>query len=147
VLLISETEISGFIATEKDESIEEITEETKNSNKLKVAPTGGVPIETAQAYMFYLGEFVMTKAGTIKAGKFYVYNPSFTANPSIQGSAPLYARLMVVEEKQEVSTAISEMGNTSDIVDSWYTLDGRRLNGKPSKQGLYLQNGRKMVIQ
>ena len=31
--------------------------------------------------------------------------------------------------------------------DTWYNLSGRKLNGKPTKKGLYIQNGRKVVIQ
>lgn len=29
----------------------------------------------------------------------------------------------------------------------WYMLDGRRLNGTPSRKGLYINNGKKMVIR
>lgn len=31
--------------------------------------------------------------------------------------------------------------------DYWYTLDGRRLNGKPSRAGVYINNGIKVVIK
>lgn len=30
---------------------------------------------------------------------------------------------------------------------SWYTLDGRRLSGKPAKSGVYVNNGKKIVIK
>lgn len=29
--------------------------------------------------------------------------------------------------------------------ESWYTLDGRRLNGHPTKKGLYVKNGKKII--
>ena len=29
----------------------------------------------------------------------------------------------------------------------WYSLDGRRLNGRPTQGGVYLNNGRKVVIR
>lgn len=29
----------------------------------------------------------------------------------------------------------------------WYTLDGRRLSGEPTRKGIYLNNGRKVVIK
>ena len=51
-------------------------------------------------------------------------------------------------------------GETTGIVDiehgtlniehsagSWYSLDGRKLDGKPTKKGLYINNGRKVVIK
>ena len=31
--------------------------------------------------------------------------------------------------------------------DAWYSLDGRKLNGKPTKKGLYINNGKKVVIK
>ena len=31
--------------------------------------------------------------------------------------------------------------------DSWYDLQGRRLSGKPARKGLYLQNGKKVVMK
>ena len=31
--------------------------------------------------------------------------------------------------------------------DTWYDLSGRRLNGKPTQKGLYINNGRKVVIK
>lgn len=30
---------------------------------------------------------------------------------------------------------------------TWFTLDGQRLNGKPTAKGLYINNGRKVVIK
>jgi hypothetical protein len=30
---------------------------------------------------------------------------------------------------------------------AWYTLDGRRLNAKPTQRGVYIHNGKKMVIK
>ena len=31
--------------------------------------------------------------------------------------------------------------------DAWYTIDGVRLNGKPTTKGLYIHNGRKVVVK
>ena len=36
----------------------------------------------------------------------------------------------------------SEECNATD----WYTLDGRKLDGKPTKKGIYVKNGRKVVL-
>ena len=30
---------------------------------------------------------------------------------------------------------------------AWYNLDGRKLNGKPSQKGIYINNGRKVIIK
>ena len=31
--------------------------------------------------------------------------------------------------------------------DAWYTLDGRRLNGRPTQRGVYVNNRKKVVIK
>ena len=47
------------------------------------------------------------------------------------------------------TTAIGEIDTTTGEVtfDGWYTLDGVRLDGKPSKSGLYINNGKKVAIK
>ena len=44
------------------------------------------------------------------------------------------------------TTGISTVGNISET-DGWYSLDGRKLDGKPTKEGLYINNGKKVVIK
>lgn len=36
---------------------------------------------------------------------------------------------------------------TPDGEESWYTIEGRRLTGKPTTRGIYINNGRKIVIK
>lgn len=148
VLLLSEGDNSGFLAEEKDESTEEISIGTVNSNQLKVAPSDGVSVKTAEVYMFYLGEFVLTKAGTIKVGNFYVHNPNFTDNSIAQPSEARSILRMVIEEDPTDIAEYPTIENTPAVADDvWYTLDGRRLPEKPTKRGLYIQNGRKKFIK
>ena len=146
VLLLTESQASGFLAAEKDESTPAVSVGTVNSNLLKVAPTEGVPVKTAEVYMFYLGEFVLTQAGTVKAGRFYVHNPNYTNTPNAPASAPARRSLMIVKEE---TTGIADLPQTENKFadDAWYTMDGRRLNGKPAKAGLYIHQGQKRVIK
>ena len=37
--------------------------------------------------------------------------------------------------------------NSDHSAGTWYSLDGRRLNGKPTAKGLYIHNGKKVVIK
>lgn len=37
--------------------------------------------------------------------------------------------------------------NVEYSVDAWYSLDGRKLQGKPSQKGLYIHNGKVVVIK
>ena len=149
VLMLSATNIKGFLASSKPaESVDHIsgiTAETENSNLLKVAPEGGVTVEDAQVYMFYQGEFVLTKEGTISEGKFYLNNPNYTATSNPAGSRSVL-RFVVGDDTGIIDIEMSEDSRTASGNDAWYSLDGRRLSGRPTKQGLYIWNGRKTVI-
>lgn len=54
-------------------------------------------------------------------------------------------------EEDEVITGIEELTHTSDLSpltsDTWFTLDGRPLNGKPSVKGVYIYKGKKVIIK
>ncbi|MBR6828656.1 MAG: leucine-rich repeat domain-containing protein [Prevotella sp.] len=54
------------------------------------------------------------------------------------------ARLTMVFD--ENVTGIKNTVLTSEA-DAWYTLDGQRLSGKPTKRGMYINNGNKVVIK
>ena len=47
---------------------------------------------------------------------------------------------------QGVTTPLSNRRGAWDDA-SWYTLDGRRLSGKPSRAGIYINNGVKVIIK
>ena len=45
-------------------------------------------------------------------------------------------------------TGIKTMADVrGPMSDAWYTIDGRRLSGKPTQKGLYIINGKKVVIK
>ena len=35
----------------------------------------------------------------------------------------------------------------SQMSDAWYTLDGRKLQGEPTTKGVYVKNGKIVVIK
>ena len=49
------------------------------------------------------------------------------------------------EQTGIVGATLNDKGQM--INDKWYSLDGRRLSGKPTQKGLYINNGRKVVIK
>jgi hypothetical protein len=146
VLLLSESEATGFVVSEKDEEIDDISEGSVNSNLLKMAPTEGVPVETAEVYMFYQGEFVLTKAGTITEGKFYLYNPNYTDTSADPGASPARGVLQIVEEETGISDALHQMNNDPSL-ENCYDLQGRRIDSHKLPKGLFIQNGRKVIVK
>ena len=47
---------------------------------------------------------------------------------------------------EELSISPAEIKEITDKAGAWYTIDGVRLSSKPTKKGLYIHNGRKVVI-
>ena len=43
--------------------------------------------------------------------------------------------------------SVHDSGFTVNGSDVWYTLDGRRLNGKPTRAGVYINKGKKVAIK
>ena len=43
--------------------------------------------------------------------------------------------------------SISKESGSQGASTGWFTLDGRRLDGKPSRAGVYINNGNKVVIK
>ena len=39
------------------------------------------------------------------------------------------------------------MKTTEPNGESWYDMNGRRLQGKPARKGIYILNGKKVVIK
>ena len=59
------------------------------------------------------------------------------------------ARSFILDFGEGDVTSISTTNYTNDTNsgNELYTLDGRRLQGKPAQKGVYIQNGRKIVIR
>ena len=49
-------------------------------------------------------------------------------------------------EETTAIVSVSEESGSQGAVTGWYTLDARRLNGQPTTKGLYIHNGRKVLI-
>ena len=52
------------------------------------------------------------------------------------------ARMLFDEE----TTEIKFLDDSKDVITPWFSLDGRRLGGKPTQKGLYIRNGKKVVV-
>ena len=161
VLMLRNAEVMGFLASEKPAEIPEITAETKNSNLLYESYKG-LEVDAAQVYMLYLGEFVLTKAGTFNGGgNFYLYNPNYkiepdpepTPEPDEPSSGESRGVLQIIIEEwddQDETTGIDDLKNEKTEewkLTGWYSLDGRRLSGKPTKGGIYIHKGQKIYIK
>ena len=62
---------------------------------------------------------------------------------------PARSLTMVFDEASgiESAEADSSLFTRHSSLSSWFTLDGRRLQGKPTAPGIYVNNGKKVVIK
>lgn len=59
-----------------------------------------------------------------------------------------YARYRILIFDDSEPTSIHDVPFTShDGMDAWFSLDGRRLSGKPTRHGVYINQGRKVVVK
>ena len=142
VLLLGDANTEGFTLKPYNGTTVPIGED----NLLKQSD-GSVAVTTPDYYIFYEGAFVLSMWGegkTMKNGKFYVHPTESSSSP-----APAYAGLRLVRDGTTMVDAIVDNSDFSNqqYPEEWYTLDGQKLNKKPSRKGLYILNGQKVVIK
>ena len=68
------------------------------------------------------------------------------ANKAFIPESASSARGFSIEFEGDDATGIRTMNNVSIDSDNWYSLDGRKFSSKPSQRGIYINNGKKVVI-
>jgi hypothetical protein len=56
-------------------------------------------------------------------------------------------RFLPINDLMNSTTGIETISNVVMSHDNYYHIDGRKVDGKPTKKGLYITNGRKVVIK
>ena len=105
-----------------------------NASDTKI--TEGYNYAYGSSYGLYNGEFVLIDTDNGIAANRCLLNVGGT------NSAPV---LTIGTEMTSLSPVPSPSREGSS--QGWYTLDGRKLNGKPTQKGIYVNGGRKVVIK
>ena len=88
------------------------------------------------------GFYKLSASGTIGANKAYLTYGSPAQEEPV--GAPAFFSF-------DNTTGIVEMRNEGNEGNGenaiWYDLNGRRLQGKPAQKGLYIVNGKKVIIK
>ena len=131
VLLYSEKfDDDDFRTTPTDEK-----GETTSSQLVPVTEEKGHEVVLGGVYLLYNDVFYLSQAGTIPQGGVYLPKPVFKTRSALTIGS-------------DDTTAISHLSSrTSHLTESWYGLDGRRLNGKPTAKGVYVNGGKKYIIK
>ena len=109
------------------------------TNLLKVASTTVQPV-AYQDYALYKDAFILYGGGTLASGKV------FLPLPQSSKSRPA-TRSIVIDGDDTTGMSEALSVESEESAGDWYDLQGRRLEGKPLKRGLYIHNGQKTVIK
>ena len=93
-------------------------------------------VSNREGYVLFKDEFVLVYAGTLPAGK--VFLPA-------KGSYGALTRGIVFEG--EGTTLLRGVNRGGMSSESWYDMQGRQFEQKPTKKGLYIHHGQKVVIK
>ena len=111
----------------------------QNASDWDLGTDSNILNETKKVWVLVRDKFVRSMSGTLKANKCYLelsgstpvsFSPELNLNPILTG----------------IETPI-ESRNDKRVVSEWYTLDGRKIQGIPSKKGIYITNGKKIIIK
>ena len=88
-------------------------------------------------------------------GDLYRIDDTFSTSDHMDAGAVFLLALLTAKTYSDVfnwicegsATGIERVNRTPITNNHWYTLDGRRLNGKPTQKGIYINNGIKVVIK
>ena len=75
--------------------------------------------------------------------------PGFYAYFTTQDGNPAQDARIYIEEPDGSTTAISAIDADGVAVkaEGWYTINGMKLEGMPTEKGIYIQNGKKVVVK
>ena len=88
-------------------------------------------------------------------GDIYRVDDTFSKADHLDASIMFYMNLCLSRNFTDIFEWLSEQPAESGIKGiewdkdngTWYTLDGRKLQGKPASKGMYINNGKKIVIR
>lgn len=92
------------------------------------------------------GDFYYCTGGTLAKWKCYldVREPISVYGSSVSQDAKFFS---IFYEDEATPTTIKGITDVNTGGDSYYTLDGIRVSGQPQKKGIYVRNGRKVVVR
>lgn len=123
------------------ESADTNSNDLKGQNKRKLRTN---LIGTGQA-VYVLGMVNSVMGFYEYTGEYMPANKAFIALEPSTSEAPTRGLSFVEEETTNIEDVTTD--NSQQTTDTWYTLSGVKLTGKPTTKGVYLYNGHKYIVQ
>ena len=125
---------------------------TEVKSLLQVAGDEGQWVDLGKAYLLYNDVFYLSQAGTVPAGGIYLPVPEEKEEQSKEEDKKDAVKARLYLNFDDDATGIKSIYD-SQIYDlrfgagAWYDLSGRKLNGAPTTKGVYINNGKKLIIR
>ena len=100
-------------------------------------------LDPATDYVFGLGK----SASTYNPTDGTTYIRPLGAYVKFKDAQTSGARMIYIEEPDGSTTAISVVNTDAVKMEGWYTVNGVKLQNAPTEKGVYIQNGKKVVIK
>ena len=117
-----------------------VTRNDDFSNNLLVGTATNVTVSSITngvVYVLYNNQFVKSVSGSIPTGHAYLVLDKTAGAPAC----------LFFDFNDSTGINVVTINVNDGMTDAdWYTLDGRKLHQKPSKNGLYIKNGKKIVV-
>ena len=81
-------------------------------------------------------------SGTLPANRCYIAKPAAASSP-----APALLTIGFGGGDVTSINMIEDENNGANGTGNWYTLDGRKLQSQPTKKGIYIRDGKKVIIK
>lgn len=75
------------------------------------------------------------------------YMPARKAYLLLDGGVAQASSLTMVFDNETTEIKTTDFTDYTDKADTWYSLDGRKLDKQPTAKGIYIHNGRKEVVR
>jgi hypothetical protein len=101
-----------------------------------------VPVVEKKHFAYGQGYYIL------KSGQFHAIANDAAEVPSckaVMHIAGASARVITIDFDE--ATGVGSIENGKLTIDNWYDLNGRKLQGMPTKKGLYIMNGKKVVVK
>ena len=129
-----------------------INAETLGTSSLKVK----IGSKAAQAFLLAERETVEIPYSVAEPTYVYIYaGTGIQAARSVgavraaasENSVKVYSYKWEPADPTGISSVDNSQSATGNEAGDWYTIDGRKLSGKPAQKGIYIVNGRKVAVK
>ena len=137
VLLIADDPADSYTLPPKPTDIKELADGAKNLLRIGSAT---IQPKAFEDYVLHKGKFVMVDGGTLPDGKMFL-----DLNPN--EASKTRGVLDIDIDSGTTGLMIVEAVGGTERDTGWYTIDGHRLSTPPMRTGIYIHNGKKVIIR